>query len=97
MQYYEMEFIDYENYLTLTGNMDLLNNLFKYDNPYAKSDFVLHKFQKYEEFEKTQRRKEWQRFIKNEHKRKDQGSSRKSGKGKKQAKLKQNNTKVIEI
>ena len=55
MEYYEQEFLDYEDYLLLTGHLQLLSNMFQVKNPHATSDLVLTKYERYQKFEKSER------------------------------------------
>ena len=88
MQYYEVDFLEYEKYLNLTGHMELLKNMFKYHCLYAQSEFVLNKFEKYEKFEKLQRRKEWRKFAQQQKKTLGQKVGKSTKKKAKELKLK---------
>ena len=58
MEYYEQDFIDFENYSIMVGKT-MKSTL---DNPYANANFILENFAKYEKFWKRESRKEYQCF-----------------------------------
>ena len=59
MEYYEQEFLDFEDYAVMVGKTIQSSA----QNPYANSDFMLHNFAKYEKFWKKESRKEWKKCI----------------------------------
>ena len=74
MEYYEREFIEYEEYLTLTGHMHLIKNLFA--DTEKESEYVLKKYKKYQQYEKKERRIEWRRYLKQQEKMKQKVGER---------------------
>ena len=58
MEYYEESFLDFEDYLNVTGQMKKASA----DDPHANSKYVLESFRKYEKFQKHEDRKEWRKY-----------------------------------
>ena len=59
MQYYEEDFLEFEEYANLTG----LKQMNEQENG---PEFLLAKFEKYERWMKNECRKEWKRFLKSQ-------------------------------
>ena len=66
MEYYEEEFIEFEDYLLLTDQRVHSTS----DNPHAKSDYFLDRFAKYEKWQKAEDRKEQRKLLRAQNKRK---------------------------
>ena len=60
MEYYEDEFIEFEEYLMQTGQKKLPTA----DNSHANSEYYLDKFAQYEKWMKADCRREWQKSLK---------------------------------
>ena len=59
MEYYEERFIDFEDYLNVTGQKK--NSTPK--NPHANSNYVLQRFQQFEKFQKKEDQKERRKYM----------------------------------
>ena len=59
MEYYEEEFLDFENFAQLTGLKSRSANT-KYE---SQPEFILHKFEKYEKWMKADSKKEWKKYL----------------------------------
>ena len=64
MEYYEQEFLDFEDYAVMVGKTIQSSA----QNPSANSDFMLHNFAKYEKFWKKESRKEWKKCVAKQNK-----------------------------
>ena len=60
MEYYEQDFLEFEEYALATGKTIRSSN----DNPHANGNFMLANFAKYEKFWKRESRKEWLKYVK---------------------------------
>ena len=63
MEYYEDDFLDFEEYLMVTGQSVKSTQ----ENPYANSEYTLERFGKYIEWQKSEDRKEKIRRMKAEN------------------------------
>ena len=64
MEYYEQEFLDFEDYAVMVGKTIQSSA----QNPSANSDFMLHNSAKYEKFWKKESRKEWKKCVAKQNK-----------------------------
>ena len=74
MEYYEDEFLEFEDYCQKVGKTVKSSP----DKPNANSDYLLKNFAKFEKFWKTESRKEWKKSIKAKQK---EGIKKKGRKG----------------
>ena len=58
MEYYEQDFLDFEDYSLFTGRTVSSSH----EKPYANGDFILENFTKYEKFWKKESRKEYMKY-----------------------------------
>ena len=72
MEYYEDEFLEFEEYLLITDDRVQSTS----DNPHAKSDYFLDRFAKYEKWQKSEDRKEKQRLLRAQKKKAGKNSEK---------------------